>query len=102
MADFDTRTIPESYILLRDIPKIPYGAQYLDEQMFSKYINRDAPVILIENDSILTTGESLLEAFDRLEVAEFSARSLIDASLLGGLIAMDEGQIKELEAKFFN
>lgn len=101
-TDFDTRTIPESYILLRDIPKIPYGAQYLDEQAISLNLNKNTPVILIENDAILTTGKSLLEAFDRLEVAEFSARSLIDASLLGGLIAMDERQIKDLEAKFFN
>jgi L-fuculose-phosphate aldolase len=101
-TDFDTRTIPESYILLRDIPKIPYGAQYLDEHAISLNLNKNTQVILIENDAILTTGKSLLEAFDRLEVAEFSARSLIDASLLGGLVAMDESQIKDLEAKFFN
>ena len=25
---FDTRTIPESYVLLRDIPVIPYGTQF--------------------------------------------------------------------------
>lgn len=99
--DFDTRTIPESYLLLRDIPKIPYGAQYLNEQIISRTIDTKTPVILIENDTILTTGKSLLEAFDRLEVAEFSARSLIDASLLGGLIAMDENQTRELEDKFF-
>ncbi len=101
-ADFDTRLIPESYILLRDIPKIPYGAQYLDEPAISKHLDSNTPVILIENDAILTTGKSLLEAFDRLEVAEFSARSLIDAHLLGGLAAMDESQIKDLETKFFN
>ena len=100
-TDFDTRTIPESYILLRDIPKIPYGAQYLDEQAISQHLDKNTPVILIENDAILTTGKSLLEAFDRLEVAEFSARSLIDASLLGGMIAMNENQTRELEDKFF-
>ncbi len=101
-TDFDTRTIPESYILLRHIPKIPYGAQYLDVQAISQHLDRNTPVILIENDAILTTGKSLLEAFDRLEVAEFSARSLIDGILLGGLVAMDEKQIRDLEAKFFN
>jgi L-fuculose-phosphate aldolase len=101
-TDFDTRTIPESYILLRDIPKVPYGAQYLDEQAISLNLNKNTPVILIENDAILTTGKSLFEAFDRLEVAEFSARSLIDAKLLGGLVAMDEKQIRDLEAKFFD
>ncbi|MDZ7263585.1 MAG: class II aldolase/adducin family protein [candidate division KSB1 bacterium] len=100
-AHFDTKTIPESYILLRKIPRIPYGAQYLDEREISRHLDRQTPVILMENDAILTTGKSLLEAFDRLEVAEFSARSLIDASLLGGMIAMDDAQTRELEAKFF-
>ncbi len=100
-TNFNTRTIPESFILLRDIPKITYGAQYLDEQTISRHLDRNTPVILIENDAILTTGKSLLEAFDRLEVAEFSARSLIDASLLGGMIAMDDAQTRELEDKFF-
>jgi len=99
---FDTRTIPESYILLQDIPKIPYGPQYLDEEKISQAIRQNTPVILIENDAILTTGKSMLEAYDRLEVAEFSARSLIDANLLGGLVALDDIQAKELKVKFLN
>lgn len=97
---FNTRTIPESYILLRDIPKIPYGPQYSDEKQISVAIGKKSPVILLENDAILTVGTSLLEAFDRLEVAEFSARSLINAHQIGGLVAIDEAQTKELEKNF--
>ena len=97
---FDTRTIPESYILLRDIPKVPYGPQFQDEGLISEKLSLEQPVILIENDAILTAGASLMEAFDRLEVAEFSAKSLIDASILGGLVAIDDKQIKEIENFF--
>lgn len=97
---FETRSIPESYILLRDIPKIPYGPQFTDEGQISSKIDADHPVVLLQNDAILTTGKSLLEAFDRLEVAEFSARSLIDANVLGGLVAIGEDEVKELERAF--
>ena len=97
---FDTRTIPESYILLRDVQKIAYGPQFTDEGVISDTLSDETPVVLLENDAILTTGTSLLEAFDRLEVAEFSARSLIDATRLGSLVAMDEASIAELKAHF--
>jgi L-fuculose-phosphate aldolase len=97
---FNTRTIPESYILLRDIPKISYGPQYTDEQLISNRISEDTPVVLLQNDAVLTVGSTLLEAFDRLEVAEFSARSLIDAKILGGLIAINEHQIREIELHY--
>lgn len=99
-ASFATRTIPESYILLRDIPRLPFGAQYTDESAVSSAIGVKTPVLLIENEAILVVGKSLLEAYDRLEVAEFSAGSLIDAYTLGGLVEMDDPAIDELKAAF--
>ncbi len=98
--EFDTRTIPESYILLRDIPKVPYGPQYTDEGRVSSTLSADTPVILLENDAVLAVGLSLLQAFDRLEVAEFSARSLIDASLIGGMVAIGEEELEEMKDHF--
>jgi len=99
---FNTRTIPESYILLRDIPKISYGPQYTDEQVISDRISENTPVVLQQNDAVLTVGSTLLEAFERLEVAEFSARSLIDAKILGGLIAINEHQIRKIKLHYLN
>jgi L-fuculose-phosphate aldolase len=97
---FDTRSIPESYLLLRDVPKIPYGPQFTDEAVISETLSSHTPVILLENDAVLTTGRHLLEAYDRLEVAEFSARSLIYANSLGGLKAIGADSIRELEQHF--
>ncbi|MEZ5477690.1 MAG: hypothetical protein R3E95_09475 [Thiolinea sp.] len=58
------------------------------------------PILLIENDSVLVTGKSVLEAFDRLEVAEFSARSIIDATSLGQLTPIGADDIEELKKHF--
>lgn len=101
-ALFDTRSIPESYILLRDIERVPFGPQYTNEGVVSARLGEDVPVMIIENDAILATGQSLLQAFDRLEVAEFSARSLIYAQLIGGMHAMEDDAIREIEAHFLS
>ncbi len=97
---FATRTIPESYILLRDIPRLPFGSQYTDEARVSQAIGRQSPILLIENEAVLAVGKSLLEAYDRLEVAEFSAASLIDAYALGELVEMDDPAIQDLKRAF--
>jgi L-fuculose-phosphate aldolase len=98
----DTRTIPESYILLREIPVIPYGDQFTGGEQISSVISPDTPIILIENDSILVTGRSLMETFDRLEVAEFSARSLTQSNILGKMIPISDREIDDLKKKFLS
>ena len=98
--NFETRTIPESYVVLRDIPKIPYGKQYTNPEEIAVNISEGVNVLLIQNDCILTTGRNILEAFDRLEVAEFSANSLITSKIIADCIRIDDTQIEELNKKF--
>jgi L-fuculose-phosphate aldolase len=97
---FDNRTIPESWILLQDVPLLPFGAHFAGQERISQSLRSDHPVLIIQNDSILVTGNSLLHAFDRLEVAEFSARSLIQSIPLGTMKPIDEFKIEELRKKF--
>jgi L-fuculose-phosphate aldolase len=97
---FDTRTIPESYILLRDMPRVPYGVPYTHPERVSAALQRDTPVLLLQNDSVLSTGRTLLEAFDRLEVAEFSAQALIETNSIGELQPITGEELANLEIKF--
>lgn len=97
---FDTRTIPESFILLRDIPLIPYGAQFREPQRVADALSEATPVLLIQNDAVMTTASSILKAFDRLEVAEFSARSLLDTALIGSHVPIGEAEIADLKKAF--
>jgi len=97
---FETRTIPESYVVLRDIPKIEFGDQYNNPENIAKTLSNKTHVILIQNDCLLTTGKNILEAFDRLEVAEFSSNSLISSKIIGDCIKIDDKQIEELNVKF--
>ena len=97
---FDSKTIPESYILLRELPTVPYGAQYQAPAEVAAVVSNRTPVLLIQNDCILTTGRTLLEAFDRLEVAEFSAKALIDTAAIGHLVPIGATEIHDLEVAF--
>ncbi|RCX16601.1 L-fuculose-phosphate aldolase [Anaerobacterium chartisolvens] len=98
--EFDSRTIPESYLLLRYVKKIAFGSSFMQPQMVSQVINDRTPVILVENDSVIATGTSLLNAFDRLEVAEYSAKALIASKSIGSIVAINDKQVKEIDTAF--
>ena len=55
---------------------------------------------IIENDCVITTGETLLKAFDRLEVMEYSAKSVIDAASLGGIVKISSAEVDDIEDAF--
>ena len=97
---FNTRTIPESYVMLRDVPLLEYGAQYTNQEDVASRISMSTPCVVVENDCAIVVGKSLLEAFDRLEVAEFSARSVISAGAIGPVTSIDQTQVEALEKAF--
>lgn len=98
----DVRTIPESWIFLQDIPMVEFGEQFDNAPELAGLFHPDTPAVIIKNDSIIVTGDKLLQTFDRLEVAEFSARSLIMSTPLGKLVPINEQQIEDLRKKFLS
>ena len=96
---FDVRTIPESWIFLQDVPTVPFGIVHDNIDNMAKMFN-DNRVILVENDCVFVTGDKLLNTFDYLEVAEFSANSLVMASSIGPLQPMGDKEIDELRVAF--
>ena len=71
----NTHLIAETYYLLDEVIKVPYelmGTKELAEKV-STYA-KDHVALLLENHGALTTGKTLLSAFDRMEVLEQSAK----------------------------
>ncbi|ASB48028.1 class II aldolase/adducin family protein [Alkalitalea saponilacus] len=97
---FDVRTIPESWIFLQDVPNMPFGSQFKNSEAILNTIDKNTPAVIIENDSVVVTGDKLLQTFDRLEVAEFSAMSLVMGQSVGKLIPIGENEIEDLRRKF--
>ena len=97
---FDTRTIPESYILLRDVKRIPFEAAYQNLDDVAAEFDNAHPVLLVENKSVMVTGASMLQVFDRLEVMEMTAASILDAQALGTIAHIPSGEIAALKTAF--
>ena len=99
-AILDPRLIPESFVVLRDIVRIPYGMQFTAPEQLAQELSLNRPVALLENDGVLVVGRNVLEAFDRLEVLESTAEALINGHILGGVVPMPSAVIEQLTQAF--
>jgi len=99
-AELDTRTIPESYIVVRHPAVAAYGLQFTDPGAIARLIQPNRPALILENDGVLVTGGDVLDAFDRLEVLESTAEALINSRAVGSLSPMSDEVIRELEQVF--
>lgn len=97
---FDSRLIPESYISLREVKKLPFLSSTHDIKGTVSALSSRTPVVIIENECVVVTGSDLLNAFDRLEVLEYSARAVIAAKEIGTPVLIDDAQVKEIKAAF--
>ena len=97
----NVRTIPESWIFLQDINAVKYGDHFRKNNN-SKIVDNCATALIIENDSVIITGDKLLQTFDYLEVAEFSAKSIVLGNSLGELVPINDDQVEELRKKFLS
>jgi L-fuculose-phosphate aldolase len=100
-APFDARTIPESYLFLRDVARIPYGVQYgVGVPAIEDYLALRSPAGIVENDGVVVVGRSIFDAFDRLEVLEATAEAIINARCVGDIATMEPAAIEELRTAF--
>ena len=99
-AALDPRTIPESYIFLREVNRLSYGVQFRDSRELARQISPRRPIAILENDGVLVAGTSVLDAFDRLEVLESTAEALINSRPLGDVEPMPDAVVAELEREF--
>ncbi len=96
----DTRTIPESYLFLKDVRKIPFEHQFGQGAEVAAVVNPKSPVALLERNGVLVAGRTVLDAFDRLEVLEATAAAIIRSRALGPISVMGPGVIRELLEAF--
>ncbi|MCF7688846.1 MAG: class II aldolase/adducin family protein [Cephaloticoccus sp.] len=100
-ARLDTRTIPESALVLRDVPRLPFLRLVEDAREIAQHLSlKHSPVVLVANEGTVIVGRNLLEAFDRLEVLEATAEALLTARPLGPLVPMSSEAMAELDRVF--
>lgn len=98
----DTRTIPESYIFLRDVAVLPFASLYQHPETVAATLSPEFPIALVENDCALVLGRNVLDAFDRLEVLESTAEAVINSRVLGEVRPMNDAVIADLVQAFLS
>lgn len=102
VSDFplNTRTIPESYLFLKDVRMIPFADLFGDCKSVAATVTPANPVALLQHNGVLIAGRSILDAFDRLEVLEATATAIIKSRVLGPITPMSDQVIEDLLAAF--
>jgi len=98
--EMDTRTIPQSYLTLKDMQKIPFEIQYRDCDQIAKIVTPANPVALLEHNGVLAAGRTVLDAFDRLEVLESTAAAIFRSRALGPIKPLSDSVIRDLLVNF--
>ena len=99
-AEFNPRVIPESFIQLRETPAFSFDDAIAAPESVARTLSPRHPVVLVRNDAVLTCGRTPLEAFDRLEVTDYSAQATIAAQSFGGLRPITDAQVEDLVTAF--
>ena len=74
--------------------------QYQNDGCIADYVSAQSPAAILENDGVVVTGSSVLDAFDRLEVLESTAEAVINARAIGEVAVMSDDVIEELRNAF--
>jgi L-fuculose-phosphate aldolase len=58
------------------------------------------PALIFQNDCVIVTGSSLLQAFDRMEVLESTAHSILNSTSIGDIVHISKSEISDLKKAF--
>lgn len=97
-SSFNPRTIPESYLMLQEACRIPFGSLYADVEASAALFSPKVPGAFFSNECLVMTGHTPLEAYDRLEIVEVTARSIILSRDIGPIAHIGEAEIQALVA----
>jgi len=95
----NTALIAESAAILGTPVFTPYAIQgSTDLAQIVSAATAKANIVLMSNHGVLTVGETLLNAFDRIEVLEASAKITLYTELLGSKRVLTDAQVSQLAA----
>ncbi len=89
--------LPELVVALGGVPTAAYATPGTKEGAdVVRDLIRRCDALLLDRHGALTVGDSVLDAYRKMEKIEHSAESLIAAHLLGRVRTLDEGEMERL------
>lgn len=96
---FSSRIIPEIYMVMQDVISLPQTQYAGKQEEITAVFDGRTSVAVLEGGGVIVTAPSLLKAYDRLEVAEYSARAILESSQLGNIVEITEKQVDEIRVQ---
>lgn len=97
---FNSRTLTEGYVVLRDIQKMGIEEVLSNPQSVADRVALDLPVLLVSHGGALSIGKDMVEALDRIEVAEVSMKATLWSQQMGTVIVLDDEKINGIRTEF--
>ena len=96
-----TDILDETRIILGEPVMAPYaltGTKELALSVGNAVKNNKTKVVLMENHGVITVGNSLFQAYDRIEVLEAAAQMTLMGELIGGVKTLSSERLTALDA----
>ena len=94
----NVRLIAEAYAMVGEPAIAPYalmGTPELADSVAGSF-KKDTFCVLMENHGVLCVGNTLLQAFDRIEVLENTAKINLNLAQFGGGVELNNEQLREI------
>ena len=100
-AEINTSLTAEARAICGEPKLVPYELMGTEElaDTVAKY-STESDIMLLENHGIITTGSSLLQAFDKLEVLENAAKMTLIVKVTGKKSALGKSRILQIDKLF--
>lgn len=95
----NVRLVAEAYAIVGEPVMAPYALMGTPELASSvaESFQKETVCILLENHGVLCVGDTLLQAFDRIEVLENAAQIHLYSAQLGGAIELNTEQCRAID-----
>lgn len=90
----------EVHMMLRKISHLPFGAWVASPEEVAGKVSLARPAAIFENEGLLVVGNSPFDTYDKVEVAEYTARSAKDAQGAGKIVELTGAEIAEINRRF--
>lgn len=90
---YPSEAMSEAYVILGEVPHAACKGGVLDADKVSDMFGYRKNIVQLDKRCAIVTGESLFKAFDRTEVLEYGAASVLAAYGIGQPVPLSEAEI---------
>ncbi|MGI6072332.1 MAG: class II aldolase/adducin family protein [Lachnospiraceae bacterium] len=98
---FDVRVIPECFNRLQTCRTFSFDEFINEPEKIAEYLKLNTPIAIVQNGFFIVCSVSPFAAYDRLEIAEYTSKSIHLTKMMGSsIITISDDNIEALKNRF--